>query len=651
MISYKNILNGKLLMMTDPEYQALLTRAEAGDGDAQFALGYHFDVELHDYAAAWKWYQAAAGQKCSAAWNNMAYMLVDGEGRPADPALAVQYFRKAVELGDEDGWYNCACTLEEIAATAEEWREVIGLYRKCNRSAGYYNLGLLYDCGNEFIPIDHRKANRWYRRAADAGDAEAATNLGANLHEGTGCRRNRQESFRYTRFAAENGDSLAFRSLAQDYALGDGIRRNDFRAFYWFKRSWLVRRDAPSAGWIGDFYARGRGVKKDVRKAYLWFKRAAKQGEEGALFDLGFYFVSGDRNWPKDAERGRAFLEQYLTLQPDDDDALYWKGVSYGTCRALAIPCFERIYRKNRDPWSAYRMVKLKIPETRYWAPEEFARLSEMLRSAARGKVPGAVRFLHCRRWKRLRSNILTSEELAEKYRRSLRWSDGNRFYIREFHRRGGRAEFEICRRYLQSGHWQDVITGANLLSQLGCSLDEKPFADESTALLISRMAGAGTDDVRRCLLYAIAWQDTEAGRKFLLDYVDHPNSELRHVAAWGLTGKSREELAALLKLTHDPEEDVRDWAVFNLIKENGELYPELQAGLTELAGSTESLMRYQAIAALAARHALNAEALLRLELGKTLSEGYELNYLEDAARYLDLPELLGIDEQKIIFP
>lgn len=292
-------------------------------------------------------------------------------------------------------------------------------------------------------------------------------------------------------------------------------------------------------------------------------------------------------------------------------------------------------------------MVKLEIAGTRYWSPEEFARLSEMLQVAARGKVPGAARLLHSRRWKRLRANVLTSEELAEKYRRSLRWSDGNRFYVREFHRRSGRAEFEICRRYLQSGHWLDVITGANLLSQLGCSLDEKPFADESTALLISRMAEAGTEDERRCLLYAIAWQDTEAGRKFLLNYVDHPSSELRHVAAWGLSGKNREEQVALLKLAHDPEEDVRDWAVFNLIEENGELYPELQAGLTELAASPEPLIRYQAIAALAARHAPAAEALLRSELGKTLSEGYELNYLEDAARYLNLPELLGLMNKK----
>ncbi len=607
------------------------------DADELFAQGCEFDMERHDFEQARHYYELAAKLGHSGAWNNLACMILNGEGFSPDLKLAAQYYLNAAKCGDESGIYNYARTLEDCANTAEDWQKIIQLYRKSNHPSGWYNLALLYDFGNEFIAVNHAQANRYYQKASDAGHADATTNLAGNLHGGVGIRKDWKRALQYAQLAAERGDEMAFCHLGQAYLFGDGTRRNYRKAFEYFKKSFLGGY-AGAARWIGDCYRYGQGVKRDLRKAALWLKRAAKQGDKRSLFNLGYLYVSESKSWKDDLE-GRSYLQEYLEHHPEDGDALYWIAKSYGKCYADAMPIFEKLYARDRDPWSAYAMIKLKLKHRRCFAPDEFSEMTQMLRHAARHAVPDAKKLLRSKRWQHLAAGVMTSEALAERYRRSLRWSGGNHRPVLEFQGREGRSEFEIAKRYLSSSHWLDVITGANLIDQLGYLRGKFPFAEESSALLIAKMPEVKTDDERQAILRAIAWQRTEAGAKFVLSFVDSPDDELRHIVAWGIYGENRKELETLLKLAHDPQEDVWDWAIYNLINEGGELYPELQNDLTELAKHPNPLMRYQAIAALAARHADNAEALLRKELEAPISFT-ESDYLKDAATYLHLPEL-----------
>ncbi len=414
-------------------------------------------------------------------------------------------------------------------------------------------------------------------------------------------------------------NAAALFQLGQVYA----SRRNYRKAFECFTGSFLAGY-ADAAGWIGECYRRDRGVKRDRRKAALWLKRSAGQGNERFLFELGCLLVA--RGEPA---RGRGYLRQHLEHHPDDDDAWYWIARSHEPYYAEAMPVYEELYARTRDPLSAVAMIRLKLRRRRCFAPDEFTAMTGMLRHAARHGVPQAGRFLRSKPRRRLAAGVMTSEAVAERYRRSLRRSDGSNRWVVEFQLRGGEGEFEIAKRYLSSSHWLDVITGAVLMAQLGA-----PFAGEGSRLLIAKMPEVETDDERRAILRSIGWQGTAAAGEFLLRFADSPDVELRHIAAWGLTGRNRAELDALLKLARDPEEYVWDWAVFNLIDEGGELYSELENGLTELAQRPDPLMRCQAIAALAARHAESAGALLRRELDGPVEPDAGA-YLEDAARYL----------------
>ncbi len=389
------------------EDRELFSRARSGDPGAQFDLAWNL-FEQKDFPAARRWYELAAAQGDLYAAYNLGSMIWNGEGCEADKLLALSYFRRAAPR--PGGWFDYAAALEEVASAPEEWKEVAACYRRARCPAADFNLGILCEQGRPGIPKDARRAVRYYRRAADAGDAEAACNLGACYQFGTGVRKDLKKSFFYSKFAADRGDSMAFLHVGEDYCLGNGVRRNYRKAFDWFRRAWFARPGGAAAGWIGDCYMRGRGVKRDWRKAYLWQKRAAKLGDARSWFELGIRLIHGEGTGRNPEASRRAFL-RYLEFEPGDTDAVYWLGqLDYPGGRALEY--FEFVHEKERDPWSAYRIVRLKLLHCRNFSPPEFAELERLLRFAARKRdrtghrVPDARRLLESRRWRMLRKRF-----------------------------------------------------------------------------------------------------------------------------------------------------------------------------------------------------------------------------------------------------
>ena len=70
---------------------------------------------------------------------------------------------------------------------------------------------------------DHREAYRWYRRAADQGDADAQSALGLMYKMGLGVERSDAEACRLFRLAANQGNALAQLNLGAMYGEGRGV--------------------------------------------------------------------------------------------------------------------------------------------------------------------------------------------------------------------------------------------------------------------------------------------------------------------------------------------------------------------------------------------------------------------------------------------
>ena len=95
-------------------------------------------------------------------------------------------------------------------------------------------LGLIYYRGGRDVQKDDAQALRWFRLAADRGDAVAQLSLGLMYADGRGVPQDHDEAAKWYRRAADRGNPQAQYNLGLWYAKGDGGPPNKVRAHMWF---------------------------------------------------------------------------------------------------------------------------------------------------------------------------------------------------------------------------------------------------------------------------------------------------------------------------------------------------------------------------------------------------------------------------------
>ena len=84
------------------------------------------------------------------------------------------------------------------------------------------------------MPEDDAEAVRWYRLAADQGDAGGQNNLGVMYADGRGVPEDDAEAVRWYRLAADQGLADAQNNLGVMYANGEGVPQDNVTAHMWF---------------------------------------------------------------------------------------------------------------------------------------------------------------------------------------------------------------------------------------------------------------------------------------------------------------------------------------------------------------------------------------------------------------------------------
>ncbi len=160
------------------DFEATKARAQAGDAEAQFNLGYIYNigegVERNDQEAV-KWYRLAAEQGYSLAQSNLGLMYANGAGVAENDQEAVRWYRLAAEDG---------------LAIAQN------------------NLGVMYASGTGVVQSD-QEAFKWLVLAAEQGYVEAQRNLGQMYEYGTGVEQDDLEAMKWYGLAAAQGNSNA----------------------------------------------------------------------------------------------------------------------------------------------------------------------------------------------------------------------------------------------------------------------------------------------------------------------------------------------------------------------------------------------------------------------------------------------------------
>ncbi len=138
-------------------------------------------------------------------------------------------------------------------------------------------------------------------KRAQAGDANAADDLGRAYERGAGIERNNAAALRWFRKAAAGGNASAMLSLAGDYEAGRrGVVHNRHLAELWYQRgakaaqAGAARGDARAENSLGWLYAHGRGgIPRNLAQAARYFRRAAAQDNADAITNLGWMYAEG----------------------------------------------------------------------------------------------------------------------------------------------------------------------------------------------------------------------------------------------------------------------------------------------------------------------------------------------------------------------
>ena len=120
---------------------------------------------------------------------------------------------------------------------------------------------------------------KWYKLAAEAGDAKAQFNLGVMYDEGKGIPQDDAEAVKWYRLAAEAGIAGAQCRLGRMYDFGKGVPQNYTEAMKWYRLAAEAGMENAQIN-LGEMYANGDGVPHDNHLAYMWFTLATTQGKK-----------------------------------------------------------------------------------------------------------------------------------------------------------------------------------------------------------------------------------------------------------------------------------------------------------------------------------------------------------------------------------
>ena len=94
-------------------------------------------------------------------------------------------------------------------------------------------LGGAFEFGSFGVAKDAAEAVKWYRKAAEQGNAAAQSNLGLCYYEGEGVAKDAAEAVKWYRKAAEQDYAAAQSNLGALYATGEGVAKDYVEAYKW----------------------------------------------------------------------------------------------------------------------------------------------------------------------------------------------------------------------------------------------------------------------------------------------------------------------------------------------------------------------------------------------------------------------------------
>jgi TPR repeat protein len=214
-------------------------------------------IKLFDQAAALGYVDAIAGLG-----ELYRYRRISGITREESTETAITKFRKAAEAGSAMGMRDLG---EMLTIKAE---------------------GATSDAKDDDKPL-MSEAFDWLKRAADAGDLEALTDVGDAYQYGNGPSASASTAITWYRKAANAGNVRAMRNLGYLF-MNNRVLTDYAEAKKWFEKG-VEQNDGACISGLGEIYDNGFGVESNDGKAFELYRQAAKLGDAGGYRGVASY--------------------------------------------------------------------------------------------------------------------------------------------------------------------------------------------------------------------------------------------------------------------------------------------------------------------------------------------------------------------------
>jgi TPR repeat protein len=185
------------------------------------------------------WFSIAAAKGDSTGLVQYGWMLLKGEGLPADPSKAFGLFQQAADRGDISGKYHLAiCYLNGYGVGVDAKRGVVFAREAADAgdTRAMVLLGVCYDHASG-VPKDSAVAVRYFSQAAEGGNLEALGNLGVHYVNGEGVPVDAKRAVGLFEKGAKAGNPFCMWLYASSLHAGRGVTKNELLATVYFKKS------------------------------------------------------------------------------------------------------------------------------------------------------------------------------------------------------------------------------------------------------------------------------------------------------------------------------------------------------------------------------------------------------------------------------
>lgn len=175
------------------------------------------------------------------------------------------------------------------------------------------NLGVAYMNGEAGFKVDLVEARRWLTKGAEGGAVNGMLALALIYGEGRGVAVDKQASHRWRLKAAEAGDAEAISMVIIDYQDGRGVAANNVELRRWLARGGVLGNADAMASLAGRLIQGDGQGPVDPKEGVRWMRMAAMAGHQEATFYMSLLHANGEF-LPEDIPAASAWMEKARAL-------------------------------------------------------------------------------------------------------------------------------------------------------------------------------------------------------------------------------------------------------------------------------------------------------------------------------------------------